>query len=254
LGRLDLTWKGKSSCVFTYDPGIQKLSGNQPPEPNTEPPQYHRAMPDVIDPQLTQYLDSLVPARPPELLEMERYAAEHDFPIVGPACAHICYQVTRMIGARRVFELGSGYGYSTAFFARGVKENGGGDVHHVVWDEDLSQRARKHLAALEVDDVVRYHVAEAVATLKQASGPFDLIFCDITKKDYPAALPVIEDKLRSGGVLIADNMLWSRRVLDSADASADTEGVREMTRLLLQPRWISSLVPIRDGLLIALKR
>jgi caffeoyl-CoA O-methyltransferase len=210
-------------------------------------------MPEILDAPLSRYLDSLVPERHPELLEMERYAAEHDFPIVGPACAHVCYQVTRMTGARRVFELGSGYGYSTAFFARGVKENGGGEVHHVVWDEDLSRRARKHLAAHEVDEVVRYHVAEAVATLQETPGPFDLIFCDITKKDYPSALPVIVDKLRPGGVLVVDNMLWSRRILDSADHSPDTDGVREMTRLLLQPRWISSLIPIRDGLLIALK-
>src|SRR4051812_46732379 len=168
-------------------------------------------MPEVIDPQLSAYLDGLVPPRPPELREMERYAAEHDFPIVGPACAHVCYQIARMIGARRIFELGSGYGYSTAFFARAVQENGGGEVHHVVWDEALSQKARGHLAALGLDGVVRYHVAEAVETLKATAGPFDLIFNDITKKDYPAALPAIDDKLRRGGVLIVDNMLWSRR-------------------------------------------
>jgi predicted O-methyltransferase YrrM len=210
-------------------------------------------MPDVLDAPLAAYLDGLVPERPPELAAMEAYAAAHDFPIVGPACAHICYQITRMIGARRVFELGSGYGYSTAFFARGVKENGGGEVHHVVWDKDLSQKARGHLAALGVDDVVRFHVAEAAATLAETPGPFDLIFNDITKKDYPASLPVIAGKLRSGGVLIVDNMLWSRRVMDPADRSPDTAGVREMTRLLHQQHWITSLIPIRDGLLVALK-
>ena len=210
-------------------------------------------MPDVLDPPLTAYLDRLVPDRHPELVEMETYAAKHDFPIVGPACAHICYQIARMIGARRIFELGSGYGYSTAFFAKAVKENGGGDVHHVVWDEALSQQARGHLTALGLVDVVRFHVAEAIATLKETLGPFDLIFDDITKKDYPASLPEIEKKLRPGGVLIVDNMLWSRRVMDPADRTPDTEGVREMTRLLRDRKWITSLVPIRDGLMIALK-
>ena len=210
-------------------------------------------MADILDAPLAAYLDGLVPERPAELRGMEAYAKQHDFPIVGPACAYIGYQVARMIGARRVFELGSGYGYSTAFFARAVKENGGGDVHHVVWDEDLSKKARGHLSALGVDDVVRYHVGEAIATLKETPGPFDLIFDDITKKDYPASLPEIERKLRPGGVLIVDNMLWSRRVMDTADHTADTEGVREMTRLLLDRKWITSLMPIRDGLLIALK-
>jgi predicted O-methyltransferase YrrM len=210
-------------------------------------------MPEILDAQLSHYLDSLVPERHPELREMERYAAEHDFPIVGPACAHVCYQITRMIGARRVFELGSGYGYSTAFFARGVKENGGGEVHHVVWDDALSQKARGHLSALGLDSVVQYHVAEAVATLRETPGPFDLIFNDITKKDYPASLPVIADKLRPGGVLIVDNMLWNRRIFDEREQSDDAKGVREMTRLLLQTGWISSVVPIRDGLMVALK-
>jgi predicted O-methyltransferase YrrM len=210
-------------------------------------------MPDVIDRQLADYLDSLVPPRHPELVAMEAYAAEHDFPIVGPACAHVCYQIARMIGAKRVFELGSGYGYSTAFFARAVQENGGGEVHHVVWDKDLSAKARGHLSALGLDDVVRYHVAEAVATLQQTAGPFDLIFNDITKKDYPASLPFIDAKLRRGGVLIVDNMLWSRRVLGDADQTPDTQGVRELTRLLTAPPWITSIVPIRDGLLIAQK-
>jgi predicted O-methyltransferase YrrM len=210
-------------------------------------------MPEILDAPLARYLDGLVPERHPELQDMEAYAAKHDFPIVGPACAHVCYQITRMIGARRVFELGSGYGYSTAFFARAVKENGGGEVHHVVWDKDLSDRARGHLARLGVDDVVQYHVGEAVSRLRETPGPFDLIFNDITKRDYPASLPVIADKLRPGGVLIVDNMLWSRRILDPAERSEDAEGVRQLTRQLLQPGWITSIVPIRDGLLIALK-
>jgi predicted O-methyltransferase YrrM len=214
---------------------------------------YDFSMPEILDAPLAAYLDGLVPERPQELRDMEAYAKQHDFPIVGPACAHIGYQIARMIGARRIFELGSGYGYSTAFFAKAVQENGGGEVHHVVWDEDLSTRARGHLATLGVDGVVRYHVGEAIATLRETPGPFDLIFDDITKKDYPASLPEIDRKLRPGGVLIVDNMLWSRRVMDPADRTPDTEGVREMTRQLHTGKWITSIVPVRDGFLIALK-
>src|SRR5262245_38638412 len=95
--------------------------------------------------QINEYIEALVPKRHAELIRMERIATRTSFPIIGPACGHLCYQLTRTIGARQVFEMGSGYGYSTAFFARGVQENGGGTVHHVVWDEDLSARARKHL-------------------------------------------------------------------------------------------------------------
>ncbi|HEX2458475.1 MAG TPA: O-methyltransferase [Vicinamibacterales bacterium] len=201
---------------------------------------------------LRTYLDDLVPARHPELARMEAYAREHDFPIIGPASGQCCYVLSRLAGARRVFELGSGYGYSTAWFARAVMENGGGEVHHVVWDKDLSDRARKHLAAIGVDGVVRFHVSEAVETLRATPGQWDVIFMDIDKRGYPDAVPLIAERLRKGGILIVDNMLWSGRVFDAADRSADTEAIRRATeRLTRSPEWISTLVPIRDGLLVS---
>ena len=208
----------------------------------------------LIADQVSAYLESLVPARHPELVAMEAYARERDFPIIGPVVGHLCYQVARMTGARRVFELGSGFGYSTAFFAQAVGENGGGIVHHVVWDEALSRQARTSLDAMGYDRVVKYHVGEAIETLRSETAPFDLIFNDIDKHAYPASLPVIEAKLRSGGVLIVDNMLWSGRIFDTRDSSADTKGVREITRMLTtSPRWTTSVIPIRDGVVIAVR-
>jgi caffeoyl-CoA O-methyltransferase len=212
-------------------------------------------MRSLVDNTVNLYLDSLIPERPAEVRAMETYAAEQRFPIIGPVVGHLCYQVARMIGARQVFEMGSGFGYSTAFFAQAVAENGGGTVHHVVWDDALSQRARGHLDALGHTPRVRYHVGEAIEVLRSQEGPFDLIFNDIDKHGYPASLPVIEEKLRPGGVLIVDNMLWSGRIFDAADTTPDTAGVRELTRLLTtSPRWTTSVLPIRDGIVVALKR
>lgn len=209
---------------------------------------------ELVSPEVNRYLEELVPSRPAELARMEAYAAEHDFPIVGPVAGQMCYQLARLIGAQRIFELGSGYGYSTAWFARAVHENGGGVVHHVVWDEGLSQKARGHLSALGYDGIVRYHVGEAVDALKQTDGTFDVIFNDIDKDGYPASLPVIAKKLRPGGLLIIDNMLWYGRVFNG-DQSASTRGVREVTRMLTEgPDWISTLMPIRDGLIVAMKK
>ena len=213
-------------------------------------------MTEILTSQLSQFIDSLIPERPPELQAMEAWAKEHEFPIIGPACGYLCYQVARMIGAKTIFELGSGYGYSTAFFARALKENGGGVVHHVVWDEELSNRARKHLTALGFHDEVRYHNGEAVETLRNSTdGPFDLIFDDIEKRDYPASLPVIEERLRPGGVLIIDNMIWHNRIFDASDQTPDTQGVRAVTKALTtSPKWIASLVPIRDGMIVAVRK
>ena len=212
-------------------------------------------MPELDYDQVQSYLAALVPPRLPELQAMEAYAAQHGFPIIGPAAGYYCYQLARMLGARRIFELGSGYGYSTAWFARAVEENGGGVVHHVVWDEALSQQARRHLAALGHTNTVIFHVGEAVAALQATAGPFDLIFNDIDKEGYPGSLPAIDEKLRPGGLLVIDNMLWHGRIFNPDDASPSTAGVHEVTRLLTQdPRWVSSLAPIRDGLIVAWKQ
>ena len=212
-------------------------------------------MADAIPDEINRYLDGLVPPRPAEMQAMEAYARKTGFPIIGPASGHLCYLVARMIGARRVFEMGSGYGYSTAWFARGVQENGGGTVYHVVWDKRLSQKAQAHLAALGYGDIVQYRVSEAVQALRETDGPFDLIFNDIDKDAYPDSLPVIADKLRPGGVLIVDNLFWHGEVFDADNHTEDTEGVREFTRrITTDPNWIASIVPIRDGVLVAYKK
>src|SRR5207247_3950517 len=140
------------------------------------------------------------------------------------------YLLARLSNARHVFELGPGCGCSPAWFARAVKENGGGTVHHVVWDEQLSREAREHLAAIGLADVVQFHVGEAVATLQHAPGPFDVIFNDIDKQDYPKALDVIVTKPRPGGLLLVDNMLWSGRIFARRDTSPATRRVRARTR------------------------
>jgi len=212
-------------------------------------------MPEIPYDKVQEYLTSLVPPREPELRKMEEYAEKHGFPIIGPACGYYCYQLARMINAKSIFELGSGYGYSTAWFAKAVKENGGGVVHHTVWDEDLSKRAQGHLSALGSTDVVEFHLSEAVEALRQSAGPFDIIFNDIDKEGYPDSLPVIKEKLRRGGLLIIDNMIWHGQTLDPNDHEESTEAIRRFTRdITTDLDWIVSLIPARDGMIVAYKK
>ena len=103
---------------------------------------------ELLPEHLSTYLEGLVPERLPEMQAMEAYAQKIGFPIIGSTSGQLCYQIARISGARRIFEMGSGFGYSTAWFARAVEENGGGEVYHVVWDVDLSKQARQHLGAL----------------------------------------------------------------------------------------------------------
>ena len=212
-------------------------------------------MAEISYDKVQDYLTSLVPPREPELQEMEAYAEKNGFPIIGASCGYYLYQLARMLNARSVFELGSGYGYSTAWFAKAVIENGGGVVHHTVWDEDLSKRAQGHLSRLGRAEVVKYHIAEAVETLRQTEGPFDIIFNDIDKEGYPDSLPLIKEKLRSGGVLIIDNMIWHGQILDPNDHENATEAIRRFTQdITTDVDWIVSLTPMRDGMIVAYKK
>ncbi len=210
---------------------------------------------------LEPFLDSLVPDRHPELVKMEQYAKAHDFPIVGPASGYFCYILTRLLGARTVFELGSGYGYSTAWFARAVDENGGGNVYHTVWDDKLSNMARAHLAALgypaaeekpDAKTKIVYAATEAVGEIKKHSGPFDVVFNDIDKQAYASSLDVIATKLRPGGLLIVDNAIWSGKSLDDKDQTENSVAIREfIAKVKASPDWDGMIVPIRDGLMVA---
>lgn len=211
-------------------------------------------MKDIAFGDVNRYLNRLAAHDDPLLREMEAQAERDDFPIVGPAGGRFLYLLTRISGARRVFELGSGFGYSTLWFARAVAENGGGEVHHTVWDEALSQQARRWLqrAGLPPSVAIHYHVMEALTALKAQTERFDIIFVDITKQAYPGAVRLAKSHLRQGGLLLLDNMFWSGRVLTDDDQSEATEGIRAATRMLRDdPAWDFSLAPIRDGIAVA---
>jgi len=197
--------------------------------------------------QLSQHNDAL-------LHRLEEEARRDRFPIIGPAAGKFLYLMARAIGARKVFELGSGYGYSTLWFARAVREGGGGEVHHTVWDEGLHKRAKANIAEAGYGDLVKFHLGEAVQTLRETPGLFDVIFNDIDKNGYPDSLPVMKEKLRVGGIILIDNMIWSGRIFDDSVTDSQTEGVREFTRRLqADTDFVFQLVPVRDGVIVALR-
>lgn len=209
----------------------------------------------LFDPNLLAYLERQLPPREAGFLDMERSAAERGFPIIGPACGVLCYLLARLAKARAIFELGSGFGYSTAWFAKALRDNGGGVVHHTVWDEALSQEAQKRLRQMDLADLARFHCTEAIGALRASAGPFDICFLDIDKTGYPDALPVIAAKLEPGGLLVADNVLWHGRVWDERDSSASTAAICRFTAAVVaDDTWWPSIIPLRDGLLLALKR
>lgn len=207
-------------------------------------------MTPLVAPALDQYIRDLVPPRDPVLAEMESYAAEHDVPIVGPAVGSLLEILARSIGADRIFEMGSAIGYSTAFFARAVGK--GGQVFYTDGDSANAERAGRYLDLMGVADRVTIKVGDAIASLEATPGYFDVVFIDVDKEGYPAALKAAAPRVRRGGYLIADNVLWSGKVIDGEVKDKATEGIRHFNRTLFAlPEFKSVIVPLRDGVAIA---
>jgi len=207
-------------------------------------------MTPIVSPDLDRYILDLVPVRDTVIAEMEAYAKEHDVPIVGPAVATLLEILARSIGASRVFEMGSAIGYSTAFFARAVGR--GGQVVYTDGSPDNAERARGYLERIDVADRVVIRVGDAVASLEATTGYFDVIFIDVDKDGYPAALQAAAPRVRRGGYLVADNVLWSGKVVNPEVRDAATEGIRVFNRTLFSlQEFRSVIVPLRDGVAIA---
>jgi caffeoyl-CoA O-methyltransferase len=210
-------------------------------------------MKDLIAPELDQYIRGLLPPRHPVVAEMEEQARQRDIPIVGPAVATLLATLARSIGARRVFELGSAIGYSTAFFAEAVGPEG--RVFYTDGGQANAREAGGYLERLGLSGRVEIRVGEAVGLLQATPGEFDVVFIDIDKDGYPAALEAAAPRVRPGGYLLADNVLWSGKVVDVSARDAATEGIREFNRrLFARGDFASVIVPLRDGVAIARKR
>jgi predicted O-methyltransferase YrrM len=210
-------------------------------------------VPALVDARIEEYLRRLYDDGDPVRREMEALGAERKFPIVGPLVGRHLSVLARAIGARRVFELGSGYGYSALHFARAVGE--GGEVHCTELSEDNVRLAEGFLRRAGVWDLVRYHREEATAALRRLGGTWDIVYNDIDKDGYPATVDLAFEHLRPGGLFITDNVLWSGRVLEGEDdGSAATRGVREFTRrLFAHSGFLTTIDPTRDGVAVALR-
>jgi caffeoyl-CoA O-methyltransferase len=210
-------------------------------------------MSGILEVTTDKYLHSLLPPRDAVLRQMERYAARHDVPIVGPACARVLYQLAQLIGARRVFEMGSAVGYSTLWLARAVGPEG--IVYYTDGDRANADRAEAYLKKAGVRGRVRLLVGDALALLDSTEGQFDLIFNDVNKTQYPDAFGRAVDRVRAGGLLVTDNALWYGRVArPAAPRDLETRAIQKFNRLIYRsPKLFTTIIPLRDGLAVCLK-
>ena len=210
-----------------------------------------------IDDVVADYLTELAVTEhdAPVLHDMEDRAREHGFPIVGRAVGRYLELAARSIGARRVMELGSGYGYSAYWFARAVGD--GGVVVCTDGDPVNAERAEAYLGQAGVWDRVTYRVGDALEGMAAEDGDFDVVYCDVDKDGYPDCWRAARDRIRVGGLWLCDNVLWSGHVATGEDREGlegYTAAIQEHNRLVAQDaRYVASVIPIRDGVMAALR-
>jgi caffeoyl-CoA O-methyltransferase len=214
---------------------------------------------NITDPKIEDYIkEHLSEHDEAVLLEMEAEAKAKDFPIVGRMVGVVLEILARAIGAKRVFELGSGYGYSGYWFARAIGPTG--ELHLTDGDPENERKAMDYLGRAGVAGPVQFHVGDAVTALNATEGELDIVYCDIDKDGYPEAWRASRNRIRSGGFYICDNTLWSGRVTGEVDDDMQrnrphwTEAIKAMNdAAFADPEYLATILPIRDGVLVALR-
>lgn len=206
---------------------------------------------NFTDPKIDEYIMKSMPKRDEVLREMEAYAKEKGFPIIGPMCGTLLRQLAIATGAKNIFEMGSGFGYSAYWFAGAIPDDG--RIICTEGSEDNKIKAMEYLKRGGFDKKIDFHVGRAQNIIKKHDGPFDIILNDIDKDQYPEAFELAVPKLRKGGLFITDNVLWSSRIIDENPDKA-TQGIIEFNKKLFAAKdLLSSIIPMRDGLGIAVK-
>ena len=211
---------------------------------------------DIVHPDVVAYMGALASVDDdPVLLEMERLAKEKGFPIIGRLCGRMLEVFARTSGAKRIFEMGSGFGYSAYWFSRATGPDG--EIHLTDTDEDNGKKAMDFLRRAGLDGPIEFHVSDAFEAFGGTSGEFDIVYCDIDKHGYPEAWELAKSRVRVGGLFMCDNVLWSGRVTGKVSGDVRegyTEAIMNMNEAIATDRnWRSTIVPLRDGVVAAVR-
>lgn len=210
-------------------------------------------MDPIVSPDIEKYAAEHS-SEPSKLLrELERYTYEHlDEPqmLVGPLEAALLHMLVRMTGARRILEIGLFSGYSALAMAEALDEHG--EIVSCELDEKHAEVARGFFKRSPVGYKIGIRMGPALDSLKNIEGPFDIVFLDADKENYPRYYDLVMPKLRPGGLVVADNVLWSGRVLDPQKES-DHALVAFNDKVASDPNVENVLLTIRDGVMVVRK-
>ncbi|MDI6766373.1 MAG: O-methyltransferase [Bacteroidota bacterium] len=206
---------------------------------------------DIVNANIVDYLLNVTPERDDVLEDMEEYALARNFPIIGPLVGRLLFLLTKAIQAQRVLELGSGFGYSAYWFAKAVGKDG--QVFCTECDPDNIAHAKEYFHRTKITNKITCFTGDALKLIDEIDGQFDIIFNDIDKHQYPKAFRKVVPRLRKGGLLISDNVLWDGKVIQNKP-DRDTAGILTYNRLIYSSKeFFTTIVPLRDGISISIK-
>ncbi len=173
--------------------------------------------------------------------------------IAGPLQGRFLSLLTKVSGARRVLEIGTFVGYSALCFAEALSK--AGQVITLDCDPGVISIAKRYFAKVPYGGKITLKMGKALDLIRELKGPFDLVYIDADKVNYSRYYDAVFKKVPSGGLIVADNLLWGGAVLDGKVRDSDTRALRAFAKKVQSdPRVESILLTIRDGLLLIRKR
>ena len=212
---------------------------------------------DFLDEAIEEYARSYSQDESPVLQELNRET--HARVLVprmlsGHLQGRVLSMLSKMQQPARILEIGTYTGYSAICLSEGLRE--GGTLHTIDINEELENMVRRYFEKAGVTNKIKYHIGDAMKIIPSLNETFDLVFIDADKENYPNYYDLVFDKVRAGGVIIADNVLWSGKVLgDKAKMDKDTRAIREYSEKVHADKRVDQvLLPVRDGMMIARKK
>lgn len=209
-----------------------------------------------LDPQLDEYVVNHSENESAELNELNRKTwieVLNPRMIAGHFQGRVLSMLSHMIQPKHILEIGTFTGYSALCWAEGLQEDG--EIHTIDINEELEHIAREYAQKLNVEDKIHYHIGNALDIIPTFSHSWDIVFLDADKSNYTNYYNMVIDKVRPGGYIIADNVLWNGKVIDEkAHGEVDTKAILEFNAMIQADERVQNvLLPIRDGLMVARK-
>jgi len=209
---------------------------------------------NFLDERIQQYAEEHTSAENIVLKKINRETHAHVLKprmLSGHLQGRVLSMISNMIRPERILEIGTYTGYSALCLAEGLRP--GGKLITLDINEELEDRVRKHFEEAKLSGVIDFRIGDALEIIPQLKEQFDLVFIDADKENYAAYYDLVFEKVRPGGFIMADNVLWSGKVLDSKP-DKDTQAIQDFNRKIQDDSRVENvLLPIRDGIMLIRK-